>query len=947
VVVAVDVETTGLDPRADRIIEVGAVKFRGDQTIDEFSSLANPHARLDPFITALTGIKQAEVDAAPDFSSFAPALRDFIGGHSVVGHNITFDASFLRSHGVPVNSGVYDTRDLAFVLIAGDAEYSLERLVERFGLTNDRPHRALADARATRALFVELRGRLDGLSPVLLDRIQQLSADQAWPVGALARKSLALSRSWRQSGAVSATGIDAQDVGRRTRAAWGARPARGADSGSPIASAIETAFDAAGPLSASMPGYEPRPQQAAMAAAVAAAVSAGEHAVIEAGTGVGKTLAYLLPAALYATSGGGPVIISTNTINLQEQLLGKDLPAAKAALQALGAKVTDLRAAQLKGRANYICFKKWAHTMQTGAATDQDARVAAKCLLWLQTTSTGDRSELSLGREGASFTRISAQGAAGCPSAEGPCFLRKARAEAQNADVVIINHSLLLSDVAMGGGILPEHDALIIDEAHHLEAVATRHLGFEVTEAQIGGAITALTSDRGLIGELAAQCRALERDQALVQAPAAQQQALTSATRASERTAALFGALRNFAVSHAQPGEEGADIRLTPGVRAQPDWSGVETAWQDFDAPLSELLGAVRAMATRIESASPLPEEAQAVLLNAASVVETLTQARSGLKQAVPEPSKEMVYWLAGGDRTSSPGGRGWLSVNGAPLQVGPVLSERLFKRERAVVMAGATLSNEGSFTRLRAAVGIEPARELVLGSPFDFRSAALIAVPEDMPEPGGQGYAKAVAAAIAEIAVALRDRTLVLFTSNSALEAARKAVAPVLQREGIRVVAQGADGSPHRVMRTLAANKECVAMGAASLWEGVDLGRDLSRGNGEDANGTNASIRALIMPRLPFPVPSDPIFAARSELYEDGFNEFAVPEAVLRFRQGFGRLIRTKSDHGAFVVLDRRILSRSYGATFQRALPKCTVRRTSLKELAALVAGWNRGEVV
>jgi DNA polymerase-3 subunit epsilon/ATP-dependent DNA helicase DinG len=249
-------------------------------------------------------------------------------------------------------------------------------------------------------------------------------------------------------------------------------------------------------------------------------------------------------------------------------------------------------------------------------------------------------------------------------------------------------------------------------------------------------------------------------------------------------------------------------------------------------------------------------------------------------------------------------------------------------------------------FSRLRSAVGLEGGRELVLGSPFDYRSAALIAVPEDIPEPGAPGYAKAVAAAIVEISLALKDRVLVLFTSNSALENARKAVSGPLQAAGIRVLAQGTDGSPHRVMRALAETQAAVAMGAQSLWEGVDLGGQAFRRNGPgEGNAAGASIKALLMARLPFPVPTEPIVAARSELYEDGFNEYMVPEAVMRFRQGFGRLIRSRSDRGAFVVLDRRILTKQYGQAFQRSLPRCTVRRVSMAELGDTVRRWNAGE--
>ncbi len=987
VIVAVDVETTGLDPASDRIIEVGAVKFtvrpsaNGEaasqvETDGTFSSLVNPGRRLDLFITSLTGIRQADVDAAPPFADVAGGLREFIGGHAIAGHNVSFDAAFLRSHGIPTKGAAYDTHDLAFVLLTEETEYGLESLTRRFGLGHDRPHRALSDALAARDLFVMLRRRMEALDAGAIDRLRLLSANPRWPVSLLAGRVLRDLSERRRRSLTGPFGLDLAEVGKRSRPAWQGRPRRAVSADAqPLTGAVQAVFAAGGQVEQGLPHYERRPQQEEMAVAVAGAIADGGHAVIEAGTGVGKSLAYLVPAAMHAARGGGTVIISTNTINLQEQLLGKDLPVAAGVLDRLGLKDARLRAAQLKGRANYLCFRKWAHAAQEPTGSDQDARVAAKCLVWLQGTETGDRAEIGLSRDAAAFTRLSAQGAAGCPAQDGPCFLRKARLEAQGADIVVINHSLLLSDIALDGtplsqgrGLLPPHDALIIDEAHHLEEVATRHLGFQVSEPQIGAELTAMVADRGLVTQLGQACQASQKDtaRALDQAPAAVAAAITSAGRAQERLAAFFGALRSFMGSYSAAEEDATDIRVTPGVRSSPDWERLVGTWEDFDGPLCELLGALRTLVSHLETAASLNEGAQGLLLKVSTSVEVLSQARAGLKQTLGEPVGEMVYWLSarrGRQEAAAADGPGaapmaavrrmWVTVNGAPLRVGPLLRERLFKKERCVVLTGATLSSgpgaghngaDRRFARLREAVGLDEAAELLLGSPFDYQSAALIVVPEDIPEPGAQGYAKAVAAAIGDVAVALKDRVLALFTSNSAVEAARRMVAPAVEPHGIRVVAQGPDGPPHRVMRALAETKACVAMGAASLWEGVDLNASVRQSRGDSTPG-DASIKALIMARLPFPVPTDPIFAARSELYEDGFNEYAVPEAVLRFRQGFGRLIRSRQDRGAFIVLDRRILTKSYGVAFQRALPKCTVRRVALRELAEAVTSWNRSE--
>jgi DNA polymerase-3 subunit epsilon/ATP-dependent DNA helicase DinG len=305
-------------------------------------------------------------------------------------------------------------------------------------------------------------------------------------------------------------------------------------------------------------------------------------------------------------------------------------------------------------------------------------------------------------------------------------------------------------------------------------------------------------------------------------------------------------------------------------------------------------------------------------------VKDSVEGAVSSLREAIPEPDDDSVYWL----RAQS-GNRG-TNINGAPLDVSGKLNEALFSSDRTVILTGATVAYEKSFERYRASIGLEGGSDLVLGSPFDYEKNVLIAVPEDIPEPGAQGFANATADTLVDIARASAGRVLALFTSISALDNARKAITPVLGQKGIRVIAQGADGSPARIMRMLAEGDRTIALGTSSLWEGVDL--------------QGASLDALVMARLPFPVPTDPVVAARSEQFEDGFREYSIPEAVQRFRQGFGRLIRSRTDRGAFVILDSRIITKNYGVKFQRALPKCTVRRVSTDRLFEMLESWRNG---
>ena len=946
VMVSLDLETTGLDQRSDMIIEIGAVKFRGNEEIEQFSALINPGRDIPPFISDLTGISNQDVADAPSIEAILPDLIEFLGVHPMVGHNVAFDAGFLVRNGVPPRSQTLDTYDLTYALLPGAVEYNLGGLGMAFGLVHDNPHRALSDALVTRDLFLLMLEKLTELPPGMLSEFSRLAAASGWTTGILAGRTLDHMDSAAAFQATGEVRPDPRELGGRLRVRRSSRrqsdpegfeepeeieqteeiiePEDSKNNPADGGASVSDVFGADGHLSRELVGFEYRAQQERMAEMVADAIEDGEHLIVEAGTGVGKSLAYLVPAALHTLSGGRTVIVSTNTINLQEQLVAKDIPAAQSVLRAIGYPDDALFTAQLKGRSNYLCYRRWSHSKTSTDMTIPEARLMAKTMVWLESTASGDRSELRLNRDDqAAFTRISAQGARGCPAPAGPCFLRTARGRAHNADIVVINHSLLLADLVMGGGLLPEHDALIIDEAHHLESVATNNFGFRVDQRQVEGDLSGLSGDRGTVSDAIRALRAAAQAD-----PAAETLAtglLEAVGRARSAATELFRSLKET-MTALTPGRgfQGNDMRITEGTRQQPAWSDLEVSWENFDLATSTVSLGLRDIGIAIDRAPSSLESRnlQAVGLNVTAALESIEESRRGLRQGIPEPEDGMVCWL------SARPPNGPIAVSGAPLAVGPALRDTLFERERCVILTSGTLADEGRFDRIRDTLGVESGREVALGSPFDFKKAALVLVPGDIPEPNRPGFNEGVVQAIKDVAMVLRERTLVLFTSNSALNATRSAIKSSLEAEGIKLVAQGIDGPPHRVMRALDANKATVALGAASLWEGVDL--------------EESSIGALMIARLPFPVPSDPVFSARSELYDDGFGDYAVPSAVLRFRQGFGRLIRSRSDRGVFIVLDSRMATRGYGAAFRDALPECDIEVVRASELAARVSRWH-----
>jgi DNA polymerase-3 subunit epsilon/ATP-dependent DNA helicase DinG len=384
----------------------------------------------------------------------------------------------------------------------------------------------------------------------------------------------------------------------------------------------------------------------------------------------------------------------------------------------------------------------------------------------------------------------------------------------------------------------------------------------------------------------------------------------------------MFAALNRF-IKNRDGGNNGQQnqMRVTSAVRTQPDWSELEVVWENPSAALSDVVRAVSGLRSSLDGLEKLD------LLNydglrseLSTQEEALEESRGQADGFMLRPDDANIYWVEGNQQSNH-------VLCTAPLHVGEILKQKLFDKKKSIVLTSATLAVAGSFGPLRERLGVEEMEELLLGSPFNYPKAALILLPQDMPEPNSTGYAATLAKTVAELARAADGHTLALFTSHAALRAAAEVARTALEGDDIRVLAQGVDGAPRALMDDFISNPRSLLLGTSSFWEGVDLAGD--------------ALTVLILARLPFDVPTDPVFAARSEGYEEPFRDYAVPQAILRFRQGFGRLIRTGTDRGVVAVLDRRLTARSYGSLFLKSLPDCTVERPQLSELPGLVTGW------
>jgi predicted DnaQ family exonuclease/DinG family helicase len=929
--VALDLETTGLDPETDEIIEVAAVRFDATGVLDTYQSFVNPGRKLEYRIALLTGIAAEELESAPHFGAIAGEVERFIGLDPIVGQNPTFDTGFLARKGVQVFGPTYDTFELANLLLPGLQQRSLGAIADHLGIEFTNRHRAMADADAARSVFAALRQRLVDAPPDLLAEAERIASASDWSLRHLFRE-VAAERP-RRPGDSEREGVVHRFVKAPGPIVEGSPPSTRAV---PIDPNEVAALVSSAAAHTAIVDFEERPEQAGMARAVAEAIDEGDRLIVEAGTGVGKSLAYLVPAALHAVRNNTRVVISTNTINLQEQLMGQDIPIARRILAAAGIQHDDLRVAQMKGRSNYLCLLRWSSAGHSTSIDTDEARVLVRLLFWLGHTDTGDRAELGLRREeDAAWHRVSAQDG-GCIAMQceyvrdGSCFFYRAKKRAESAHVLVVNHALLLSDVRAAGNVLPDYQHLVVDEAHHLEDEATSQFGFAASEADLMAWVDRLytRSGRDREGGFVATIDTATRVALQAVGPAPQLKALArtlapAATKARESVPAFFRLLQQFGQQHGS-GRNDYDerIMLSRGLRVQPDWSDVEAAWFDADEQLAAATGVLEqlhAALAQIDAGDILDHDA--VEAECGELWEEGDALRRGISQIIGRDDRDTICWLTMSRRDASP------SLASAPLSVAETLRTALFAPRDSVVLTSATLSTDGHFEYIKGRLGYEDARELLLGSPFNYRRSTLILAPTDMPEPDQHGYLAAVQGALIEMVRASEGRALVLFTSHSALRAAYQGIKRQLEEQQILVLGQGIDGAPRQLLATLRENHRTVVLGASSFWEGVDV--------------TGEALSLLVIARIPFSVPSDPVFQARSELFDSPFEQYALPQAILRFKQGFGRLIRRKTDRGVMVVLDRRLRSKRYGESFLRSLPSCELREMPLRELAGDVASW------
>ena len=936
-IVALDLETTGLNPDSDGITEIGAIRFNGKRIEDEWHSLINPGQRIPPFITRLTGITDAMVRNAPTIHEVLDDLAYFVGNSPVLGHNVRFDLGFLRRYGILKDNDPLDTYEMAAVLVPNAGRYQLGTLGQILGIPLPATHRALDDAKVTHGVYARLYEAALELPIEVLAEIVRLGDNVANWMG---------------------YGLFFDALRARSREVIPPQNPRQGFFGPLLDNPIHQEFPVLEPADELMPldpedvasileyggefskffdHYEQRPEQIEMLRSVTDALSGGKHLMVEAGTGVGKSFAYLIPAALWGLQNSTRVVISTNTINLQDQLINKDIPDLQEALD------IDLFATVLKGRNNYLCPRRMEILRRRGPDGAEEMRVLGKVLVWLHQGGSGDRVDINLNGpiEREVWSRMSAADD-GCSADNclkhtgGACPFYRARQNAQSSHIIIVNHALLLADVATGNRVLPEYDYLIVDEAHHLESATTNALSFRATQMDmvrllrsLGSFSSSADKRSGVLGRLLSLLHDSVRPSEYAAVNQLVERASDHAFQMESLVRSFFETIDHFLFEQREGrslGPYAQQVRILSGTRVQPAWLEVEVAWEDAHIKSQALVGKIEQIAQSIVDLSEagfgdidLLEETYHDITN---LHNRLKEMIDNLEALVFDPQPDAIYWA---EVRSS--GRG-ITLQAAPLHIGPLVQKHIWHEKLSVILTSATLTTAGEFNYLRGRLFAEDAYDLALGSPFDYENSTLLYIPNNIPEPSDRkGHQQAIEGCLIHLCKSTGGRALVLFTSYAQLKQSSQAITPALADAGITVFEQGEGASAHSLLESFRDTEQAVLLGTRAFWEGVDIpGEDLS---------------VLVIVKLPFAVPSDPIVAARSETFEQPFYQYTIPEAILDFRQGFGRLIRTESDRGVAVILDRRVLSKSYGRLFLDSLPQCTQRVGPIQNLPKEAERW------
>jgi ATP-dependent DNA helicase DinG len=902
--VVLDTETTGFNPKRDRLIEVAAAIMRGPEIVERFSTFVNPGCAIPPEIVELTGITEGDVADAPGPDEVLEELEAFVGDRKIIAHNAPFDRGFIAANArfgsrLGDEDRWMDSVELARIALPRLREYKLPTLSEVFCPAAS-THRAIDDVEALCSLWRILLVGISDLPLGLPALMAELFPKTLWPLrevfsqvaGSMgdARFSLADARRAREHSQLKREKIDAQDL------------AAGFGSFEPIDQAeLDEAFSASGLLAEMYEQFEPRREQLLMATEVNKALASKTHRVIEAGTGVGKSMAYLLPLILFSQRNQVTCGVATKTNTLLDQLMYHELPRLNAALPD---KVSYVA---LKGYDHYPCLRKLMNTAHqdrtfenTGAPT-----VVATLLSFVCQSARGDLDQLALfWRDLPRFEVVAS--ADDCLHYKcryyQHCLLHGARRAAKQADIVLTNHALLFCDVVAGGGILPPVRQWVIDEAHGVESEARSQLSFAVEARALKQTLDGLLRSGGALSTMQRTAEPLGGSGVLTGRISETQEDARALLAIAD---SFFSQLKELCEIAEQSSYNQVELWINVEVRESAQWGTLASIGSSLVGRMDKLWSACR----DIVSQSAQFEELLEVQGDLAGLTAELRGTYESLVLILDGTNEDYVYYCELDRRPDNSYDR----LIASRVDIGDVLNERFFPEEMSVIFTSATLAAGESFEYFARGCGLDDlAPELWSGvqldSSYDFESNMAVYLPTDMPEPTARDYRDALEELIFAVHTALGGSTLTLFTNRRDMDLLYERLNPRLAEEGITLRCQTRGFSPKRLRDEFLENKELSLFALRSFWEGFDAPGD--------------TLRCVIIPKLPFGKPNDPLMKERERRGENAWKNYALPEAIIDLKQAAGRLIRSSTDSGSLVLADARLLTKWYGRAFLDALP-------------------------
>lgn len=927
--VVVDLETTGnLPQKGDKIIQFAAVVIENGKIIDTFSSFLNPQKQIPAFIEELTGLNNEMVQDAPLFSEIAPKIVSLLENSYFVAHNVLFDLSFLQEELVQAGcegffGPVLDTVELARILYPTADGYKLTELAEMENLNHERPHQADSDAYVTAELLLLFFKKLLSLPSNTLQYLKQLSGGLKSDIQQLLDELLIEKN---KSVEILPTSLEIfkgivikkyQNHHCTDQSLVGFRFPVNHDEKAKI-------------LQKALPSFEKRSAQFQMMDHIFQSFQEERHALVEAGTGIGKTIGYLLPAAFFSKEKNAPIVISTFTIQLQEQLLKKEIPLL------LKMVPFPVKAVLLKGRSHYISLKKFVQTLPNENDNYDTTLTKMQILIWLLETETGDQDELNLSSGGLLYwNKIKNDQVTFQLSGE---WLKKdyylrARKEAENADIIITNHSLLLADLTNKQKVLPEYQYVVLDEGHHFSKAASKFFGRSIDYLSIRMLLSQLGrfEDRQLFYKMEEHLDHVKRQKDDLIHPFELNNLISDLFYEVDEFFKLTALFAKRKVKN-RKGINRLRIRLSRNEKGVDVTALIHSAerclflLKDIQLHLNQRVRLIN------EAVTNFSNEQLNDLDEVLALLKDLEELTTNLQ--------EMVLLETGYTR--------WIEIDlrsvqnvttiyAQPISIADDLANLFFNTKKGVVITSATLTVNQSFDFIIKELGLDPhlLNVLSISSPFDYKNQVKLFIPEDLPEIKAVSvdeYVISITEQIISLAEATKGRMLILFTSNEMLQKTYELIKESGFLSEFAILAQGiTSGSRSRLTRYFQKYEKAILLGSSSFWEGIDIpGQNLS---------------CLVIVRLPFSPPDEPYTEAKCEYITrnggNAFSEYSLPEAVLKFKQGFGRLIRTETDRGVIIVFDKRIITTKYGKSFLKSIPDVDVKSGSVDQVVEIIKEW------